>query len=338
MGCSVSGLRKVEGMPLAIELSAGWVPVLSCREIAHELRRGLDILATALRDVPERQRSLRAVFDHSWRLLSEAERQVMCLLSIFRGGFSREAAHAVSGADLNILSSLVAQSFVRRSSSGRFTVHELIAQYAAGHLAQLPEQEQAARDRHCAYYIESATAMEAKLKGAEQPAALAALDTDIDNIRQAWQWAIERVRLAAIRKPMRALWYFYDIRGWFQEAEASFGQAAQQLQRIMRMGENADREVAVLHADACAQQGWFALRVGCFEQAQRLPQAPLEALRSAGAFAELVDALQHAGALDRLMGNYARSRTYYEEMLRHALQTNDPWNATIANGDIGLAA
>lgn len=330
--------RLVAGIPLAIELSAAWVPVLSCREIAEELTRGLDILATTLRDVPERQRSMRAVFDHSWQLLSAEEQCALRQLSVFRGGFQREAAQAVCGADLTTLSSLVAQSFVRRSSSGRFTIHDLIAQYIAERLGQLPEEELAARDRHSAYYVEFAAAMDKELKGARQLETLAEMDAEIDNIRQAWHWAIERGRLAAIRRPMRALWYYYDIRGWFQEAEAGFGLAGRRLEQRAAAGEESSGEISILHAYACAQQGWFCLRVGRFDKAERLLHSNVELLRRAGASVELVDALQHAGALDRLMGNYARSRAYYEEMLQNALQTNDPWNAAIANGNIGLAA
>ena len=100
--------RLVEGMPLAIELAAAWVPVLSCAEIADEIARSIDFLTTTMRDVPERQRSIRAVFDHSWHLLSEEEQQVLRPMSIFRGGFTRQAAEAVAGAGLPLLSALLA--------------------------------------------------------------------------------------------------------------------------------------------------------------------------------------------------------------------------------------
>jgi tetratricopeptide (TPR) repeat protein len=137
---------------------------------------------------------------------------------------------------------------------------------------------------------------------------------------------------------MRALWYLYDIRGWFQEAEASFGWIADQLEKHPGWQARSDPEVIVLHAYARAQQGWFCLRVGRFDEASRLLQPNLDVLREAGAHAELVDALQHAGALDRLTGNFTRSRNSFQEMHHYAVLTGDTWNATIAEGNIGLAA
>ena len=84
--------RLVGGMPLAIELAAGWVRLLSCAEIAAEVARSLDVLAASQRNIPERHRSMRAVFDYSWRLLSAEEQAVLAALSLFAGGFGRDGA------------------------------------------------------------------------------------------------------------------------------------------------------------------------------------------------------------------------------------------------------
>ncbi len=102
----------VQGMPLAIELAAAWLQILSIDEISEELERGFDILSTDVRDAPERHRSIRAVFDHSWRLLNPAEQKIFKYLSVFRGGFTRDAAQQVSGASLQQLMDLVNKSFL----------------------------------------------------------------------------------------------------------------------------------------------------------------------------------------------------------------------------------
>ncbi len=88
--------RLVQGMPLGIRLAAAWVEMLAPEEIAAEIGQGLDFLETGLSDVPERQRSIRAVFDHSWDLLTEREREVFQQLSVFRGGFTRDAAQKIT--------------------------------------------------------------------------------------------------------------------------------------------------------------------------------------------------------------------------------------------------
>src|SRR5436305_4249715 len=112
--------RLVDGMPLGIELAASWVSVLSCAEIADEIEGNIDFLATSMRDVPERHRSLRAVIDQSWRLLTDEQRGAFSRVSVFRGSFDRSAAVAVTGADLRLLSEFVAKSLPRRPAFRRF--------------------------------------------------------------------------------------------------------------------------------------------------------------------------------------------------------------------------
>ena len=157
--------RLVEGLPLGIELSASWVSVLSCAEIAEEIERNIDFLATSMRDVPERHRSLRAAFDQSWRLLSGEQQAVLARLSVLRGDFGREAAAAVAGADLRLLSDLVSKSLVRRSDFGRFELHELLRQYAAERLAASPGEERDARERHARHYAAMLIERQAELIG-----------------------------------------------------------------------------------------------------------------------------------------------------------------------------
>ncbi len=134
--------QMVEGMPLGIELAAAWVDVLTPLEIMAEITHSLDFLAVNWPDRPERQHSLRAIFDSSWRLLAEAERAALMDLTLFQGSFSREAAQAVSGASIQLLMSLHSKSWLQVQDNGRYQIHELLCQYAneklqaePGHLA-----------------------------------------------------------------------------------------------------------------------------------------------------------------------------------------------------------
>src|SRR5690606_39436355 len=121
----------VDGMPLAIELAAGWLKTLQPEGIVQEIRRSMDILATRSRNLPERHRSIRSVFAQSWELLSGAEREVFQKLSVSRGGFTREAAEVVAGAALHTLAGLVDKALVRLKAAGRYGIHELLRQYGA---------------------------------------------------------------------------------------------------------------------------------------------------------------------------------------------------------------
>jgi len=122
--------QLVEGLPLALELAATWVRMLSAKEIAHEIERNIDFLTTIGRDVPQRHRSIRAVFEYSWNLLTEEERRILRQLAVFRGGFTREAAEGVASAVLSQLSALVDKSLLRHTNAptGRYDFHELIRQ------------------------------------------------------------------------------------------------------------------------------------------------------------------------------------------------------------------
>ena len=145
--------QLVEGMPLALELAASWVLQLSCAEIAAEIEAEIDFLTTRARNVPERQRSMRAVFDTSWERLSPQERDILQKASVFRGGFDRRAAEVVTGASLYTLSDLVSKSFLSVSKNGRYTIHELLRQYAAEKLAEDGSLVQETRASHGRYFF-----------------------------------------------------------------------------------------------------------------------------------------------------------------------------------------
>jgi len=214
--------RLVEGMPLAIELAATWVRVLSPAEIADEIGHSLDFLSASLRDLPERHRSIRVVFDHSWEMLSEKERQLLCKLSVFRGGFQRQAAENVAGATLVVLSTLVNRTLLRRTAAGRYDMHELIRQYCADQLSNDPQGNIEAHRCHYDYYLAFAEAAEKELQGRNQLEWLSKLEQDHDNFRVALEWALEHDRTKsedadlALRLSASLRW-FWRMRGHFHE-------------------------------------------------------------------------------------------------------------------------
>jgi tetratricopeptide (TPR) repeat protein len=126
----------VEGMPLALELAAAWVRLLPCAQIVEQVASSLDFLAAPRRTGPNRHRSLRAVFDQSWRLLPDTEQAAITRLSVFHGTFDREAAQEVGGASLSVLASLADKSLLHADGTGRYGLHELLRHYAADHLAE----------------------------------------------------------------------------------------------------------------------------------------------------------------------------------------------------------
>ena len=211
--------RLVEGLPLGIELAASWVSVLSCAEIADEIEQNIDFLATSMRDVPERHRSLRAAFDQSWRLLSGEQQEVLARLSVLRGDYGREAAAAVAGADLRLLSELVSKSLVRRSDFGRYELHELLRQYAAERLAASPGEERDAHERHARHYAAMLMERQAALMGPELAVARDELRGELDNLRAAAEWILAEDDEHVALPVLEAFYTFLWMHSWFEGGE-----------------------------------------------------------------------------------------------------------------------
>jgi predicted ATPase/DNA-binding SARP family transcriptional activator len=224
--------RLVQGMPLGIELAAAWVELLSPREIAGEIERSASFLEANWIDAPERQRSMRSVFAWSWQLLKPAEQQLFRRLALFRGGFTRQAAEAVVGASLTSLASLAHKSLLRRVESsgtaGRYEIHELLRQFAAEQLAAQPGEQAAIEERHSTFYLAFVEEREQRLARREPQEAAAEIRIEIDNVRQAWAWAVRERRLEGIERGAGGLWQFISLTGLASEGESAFGAAAEQ--------------------------------------------------------------------------------------------------------------
>jgi tetratricopeptide (TPR) repeat protein len=320
--------QLVDGMPLAIELAAAWVRTLACEEIAREILRNLDFLSVTTRDLPARHRSMRAVFDHSWKLLGEVEQEVLSRLAVFRGGFQREAAEVVADATLAALSTLVTKSFMHRSSAGRYELHELIRQHTAEHFALHPEEQAATQARHGRYYLTLFSTEDERLRSAAQREALAELTAEMDNFHVAWEWAITHDEFALIEQTMRMFWMLYDTRGWFQEGLDTLGRAITALE-TSHAHAPADRTNQVALAHLLATRAWLAYRLAHYAQAQAMLERSLDILRPLHEPRVLVESLAYLGMLMEVTGNYARALDLYAEGLEIATASDDRWFAVL---------
>jgi predicted ATPase/DNA-binding XRE family transcriptional regulator len=312
--------HMVEGIPLGIELAAAWVPVLTCREIAHEIERGMDFLATTMHDVPERQRSLRATFDHSWSLLSADEREVLCRLAVFQGGFEREAGEQVAGASLPSLLALASKSLMRRTEKGRYDLHEVVRQYALSHLADDPQREAVTRDRHSDFYLALLRDREAALKSAAQREVIRELTDENHNLRAAWAWAVKREKYPSIGPALRCFSWFHDVRGWNREG-------IEQLELVVGAlrGSSEDEGRQRVLGQALAGRGLLLFRLGEHDQAMIRFEESLSILRPIGDPALLVDPLIFSGIIMFLSGEFDRAQSLTDECLACAQAAGDEW-------------
>ena len=221
--------RLVEGMPLALELAAVWARVLPVKEIAVEIQRSLDFLSTSLRNVPQRHQSMYAVFEQTWWRLTDEERRVFRALSVFSGGLRREAAEAVAGVSMRVLSDLVDKSLLMREPDRRYQMHELLRQYAEAQLETMPEEAIRIHDLHSAYYARFLHERNNDLNGGRQRDASLEIEGEIDNIRAAWSWAVEHSRVEDIDQAQHAFVMFCAVQSRFLEGVAAFSKAAEML-------------------------------------------------------------------------------------------------------------
>ncbi len=182
--------QLMDGSPLGIELAAAWVATLPCSEIVREIEKNLDFVVSTMRDLPQRHRSLRAVFEHSWQLLSEEQRGSFQRLSIFRGGFSRQVAEEVAGVNLAMLAEFMSKSLIRQSVEGRYDIHGLLRQYAQEQLSLDSEEQRAVIENHSRYFARYLQERRDALDREQKPQLRDEIRPDISNLKDAVNHAL----------------------------------------------------------------------------------------------------------------------------------------------------
>lgn len=329
--------RLVEGMPLAIELAASWMRLLSPAEIATEIEQGLDFLNAQMRDLPERHRSMTAVFDHSWQMLSGEEKQAFGRLSVFQGRFNRQAAERVANASLSILSSLVMRSLLRCTVAGRYDLHELTRQYAGSKLAEDLHEQYAIQERHSLYYLGLLEEQSVRLQSHQQKEAMTELAGEIDNIRTAWYWAADHQIVEPLYRVSFTLMILFGLRNSLREAESLFQRTVQALRASNPKPETAEIHQVALNA-MLAHYGYFRLRLGAAQEAYEI-LAPAAAFlpKSVDPSAALY-ALWFFGANCWVLGKFSEAKESLKNCVNLARKYGDRWFESSANLYLGIVA
>jgi len=320
--------QLVAGMPLAIELAAAWVRARSCREIAQELEQSLESLTTTMHDVPARHRSMRAVFDHSWRLLSDAEQGVLRRLSVFRGGMQADAAARVAGATPLLLAALVDKSLLHHNGAGRYELHELVRQYAGEQLEQAGEAERT-RDTHAADFLALAQAAEPGLDGPARAIWLGRLEQEHNNLRAALAWSQAAGRAELGLQLVCALRMFWCEHGHLQEGwtwlEAALAPSSVDVPRSLR--------AAALNSAAIVSSA-----LGEYARAQELAEQSLALFREEGITAGVAWALTSLTELAMVQDNNAHACMLAEASLALNQELHDQWSIANSLGYLGQIA
>lgn len=341
VGAAARICNLVEGMPLAILLAAAWTNLLSPAAIAAEIQQDFDFLQADSLDLPERQHSVRVVFRYAWNRLNENEQQALMCCSVFRGGFSWEAAREVIGTALLVLKSLVGKSLiVSDPDRDRYAMHELLRQYSAAKLAAHPELEKSARDRHGAYYCSWLGELAAALKGTGQQRALASLDADDGNALIAWRWAVANVELPQLREAAECLGLYYDWKGRYAEGEQIFQLATEALMAQ----HDGSAECMWALVETLTWQAHFVHEQGRAEEASQLFQQCLDSVDDPDLASVLMRTMkaQILWQMAPLAHPYGRDRNTAEHLYRQSLDVyqaaKDPRSAADAMIALGQMA
>jgi predicted ATPase len=304
--------QLVDGLPLGLELAASWVRVMSCTEISAELEKGLEILTSSSKNIPERHRSLKAAFEQSWKLLTSKEQEVLRKLSVFVGGFRREAASDVAGATIPVLASLVDKSLLRVLPNGRYDQHLMLHQFTREKLLEDPQhlKIQAAQAHYYLTFAEQASLL---LKGKEQVLWFGRLDEELDNFRETLNYLETKDDPAITLQLASTLGYFWDIRGYYVEGSKYI------IHSLEKVNKN-----NLIHAQASLHAGELLWKQGMHIQAQAFYMQSLETAK------HLDDPLLQAKALlglgkiaEKNQGNFAGACAHYQSALHLAEQSGD---------------
>jgi tetratricopeptide (TPR) repeat protein len=294
----------VGGSPLGIELAAAWVKLMPVDEITAEIERDLGFLEATDRDVLERHYSVRAVFEQTWARLTPAEQRVFSKLSVFQGGFAREAAGAVAGASATTLAGLVNKSLVRVADHGRYGVHALLGQFALERLAQNPKEQEQAMTAHRAHFLElSKRFSEAIRHWSDEKRWRARIDQDLENVRTALAGWLESGESETALRCILALRNYWPTTGRTREARRWIADA------LARDGEVGLK----LREWALAVDGEMALYMNDLTAARRRLEASLAQSETRGYAAPLT--LLHLGDTFQSLGDLESAQRYYEQAL-----------------------
>ena len=294
--------ERLEGIPLALELAAAWTPLLSCGAIVEELEQGLDLLTSEAPDRPERHSSLRAVFEHSWRLLSEREKALVPRLAVFRGGFDKTAAERVAGARATDLLTLLRKSLLRRSDE-RFDLHPLIHQFAEEKLRTETDLEAEAEAAQSHYYLSWLATQEDALGTRDQAKTFKAIETETANLAAAWTNAIKLAQVGIIENALDSYFNYLSETCKVQEGFARFTDLARGLEPPGH---------PQLLAKAEARLATFLILRGDLREAKTLLE---KLLASAGRSSERTFILRRLAAVLHQLGEPERRTTYLLEAL-----------------------
>jgi predicted ATPase len=315
--------RRLDCLPLAIELAAARVKALSLSVLLERLEQRLPLLAGGLRSAPERQRTLRATIAWSHDLLTPAEQDLFARLAVFAGGCTLEAAEQVCGADVDAITSLVDKSLLRRTGD-RYWMLETIREFAVERLGELADAS-SLRDRHSAFYVALGEHAHPELRAREARKWLDRLDAEHANLRASLEHLLESGEAGGALRLSGAIWMYWQTRGHWTEGRRF-------LTAAIALG--ADLEPGLL-VDSLWGGALLALWQGDIDEGEQLASRLLEISRTVEEEQVRSAAIHLLAIVATRRGDRDQALAFFEESLAIGRRGGDPWLLSIALNNLG---
>ncbi len=330
--------QLIEGMPLGIELIASRAREFSCKDIVNEIDESFDFLDSSMWDLPVRHRNLRVIFDLSWRLLTQEEKELLTKLSVFQGSFSQQAAENICGASLSLLYSLCDKSFLTQETVDRYKLHQILNTFATEKLDTFPDIKEITQKNYCTYFINFICAHEGDLLGARQREALNKINKDIPNIRKAWAWAIQSASEELLVKSALPLSRYYKFRGLFQEGKDIFAAPIKNLFDSGTPTHNLPPIKQSLKGLLVGIFGTFCFHLSQYELAEKCLLDSVEVLFSSGEEAFAANSLLTLGGMSVQLGQHQKAAQQLQTALNIAIKHGNTDVTVGVHGNLGTSA
>ncbi|OGN92513.1 MAG: hypothetical protein A2Y88_01030, partial [Chloroflexi bacterium RBG_13_48_10] len=299
----------VDGNPLGILLASSWVRVFNCFEIATEIKKNIDFLTTSASDIDPRHHSLSAIFDNSWKLLSQEERLILRKLSIFQAPFTPRAAQNICDATPLLLSIYIDKSLLNHLQEDRFELLATFHQYAYAKLGEDNEELVATKVKFCEFYANFCAQKLPELNSPVQIKAMSEMQSELENIHTAWGWMVEANRWDMIDKCKNPLLIYHTIMSTYLQGGELFRNA------LIKLNKLYSPEFNLIRASMQQLSAWMTFRKGFISEGIQGLTECLDIFRTYKATWDIAMTLYYLAEINRTQGKYSQAKNFIEECL-----------------------
>jgi predicted ATPase/class 3 adenylate cyclase len=332
LACIVTVCRKLDGLPLGIELASALLRVMSCQELSREIEQNLDILESTQRDLPDRHRSLRGVFEYSWKLLDDAGKRAFRRLSVFRGRFTKQAAHEVADIGLMLMAELVDKSLLIRHPDGSFSIHGMLRHFAKDKLAADVVEQREMNTKHCRFYLRLLGESEEDFCFGRNSEKTQEVREKAEDLRAAWLWAVDNDEDELMQGALPGFYEYLTRSGRLSEGRELLGQA---LTKQLNLGEKAN---SLLAERLKARIAGIEIEQSEFEKAGTMLKIALNIAHDLGDMREKAFILKQLGDMAQLQGSFDKAFSYFTVALEIYRELGDDWNLANILNYLGIIA